>query len=273
MARAVEAVAEACRRHQLNRKEQVLLLILAAEAQGSAGGECWPSYTRLQRHTGLTRRWVCSGLKVLKDKGLLSVRPPVKGERKSNTYELRVPGLFGSSGGTGSSGETSSDGGNGDRFHRGNCTGSTGGTRRNQDVTNDVTRGEGELPLNVQGEPEAPPARTPRKRGKAPAKMSPACAMVMAVLRYRLDEDLQREVDAIVKDLALWREVLREWKARGYRRSNVRGLLDWYANGGPPPAQHNGTRPASLARTGGGSVRETRPRNLNFYGRPIEEDD
>ena len=42
-------------------------------------------------------------------------------------------------------------------------------------------------------------------------------------------------IDANVTDLGLWRAVVTEWSVRGYNRGNIRGMLGWYAAGGPPP--------------------------------------
>ena len=41
-------------------------------------------------------------------------------------------------------------------------------------------------------------------------------------------------IDARVTDLTLWFECIYEWNLRGYNPTNVKGMLDWYAKGGPP---------------------------------------
>jgi len=41
-------------------------------------------------------------------------------------------------------------------------------------------------------------------------------------------------IDARVTDLDLWFKCMFEWNLRGYKPTNVQGMLDWYKKGGPP---------------------------------------
>lgn len=59
----------------------------------------------------------------------------------------------------------------------------------------------------------------------------------------------QEQAMAAVTDLEAWRAVIKEWRLRGYAPTNVRGMLDWLANGIPAAyVPKQATQPQQPAR-------------------------
>ena len=89
MATVVDLIAEAKRSLKLHRRDQVLLLVLAAYAQGNPLAKCWPSYTRLQASSAMSRQQLFDSIRRLKDEGLIVVEE-CENDRRSHTYRLNI---------------------------------------------------------------------------------------------------------------------------------------------------------------------------------------
>lgn len=63
-----------------------------------------------------------------------------------------------------------------------------------------------------------------------------------SIREHRLSAPLEDDIARAVTDLDLWRRVVMDWQQHGYKPLNVRGQLEWYANGGKPDAKQSNSR-------------------------------
>jgi hypothetical protein len=81
------------------------------------------------------------------------------------------------------------------------------------------------------------------KPAKEKAPVHPALKVARDVLGVRADETQRRAiVEAIGDDdeaLTLFAACCTQWTMRGYNRRNLAGVLEWVAEGGPPPRERS----------------------------------
>lgn len=127
-----------------------------------------------------------------------------------------------------------------------------------------VTSASALAPLLVADEPVEPAAPAPKPR----APLAPAVQVVRTILGFTPDDRQKREIIAAVGEaedgVALWRRCCVAWKDAGYKPRNLAGILDWYADGGPPPryAEHAAPGERRAGRAPG-------PLSSSANGRPL----
>lgn len=81
-----------------------------------------------------------------------------------------------------------------------------------------------------------------RREGAAARKTHPQAHPAVAVFREEaglypkrsMKRDIEDAVGSSEESLALWREVVHVWIARGYKPTNIEGPLQWFKSGGVP---------------------------------------
>ena len=93
---------------------------------------------------------------------------------------------------------------------------------------------------------------TPNGVGQTPAA-HPIHAIIQSELRFRPNEKARADVEARVgrdaESLAMFERCAHAWQMAGYNTRNLAGVLDWYADGGPPARSRpraNGTPPTEI---------------------------
>jgi len=109
--------------------------------------------------------------------------------------------------------------------------------------------------------PDHPPDTKPKERKPRPRQTYSAPVEYARAILKALPNDLQRAaIDKAVKntdgDMALWKKCVDAWRMAGYKPTNIKGILDWYGQGGPPQ-RTNGTAAGRAAPVGGGRTRGT----------------
>jgi hypothetical protein len=99
---------------------------------------------------------------------------------------------------------------------------------------------EDALSTNVESGVAIRPAPKPAKE-KAP--VHPALKVARDVLGVRADETQRRAIIETIGDddhaLTLFAACCTQWTMRGYNRRNLAGVLEWVAEGGPPPRERS----------------------------------
>lgn len=98
------------------------------------------------------------------------------------------------------------------------------------------------------GAVQAPPPTAKGRRARLPD--TPAVAFLTGVGKVRLKDIAKAAIDETVTaqigpDLERWKAVVKAWINRGYRATNVEGMLSWYRDGIPeqgPPRGNAGAR-------------------------------
>jgi len=112
--------------------------------------------------------------------------------------------------------------------------------------------------------PDHPPDTKPKERKPRPRQTYSAPVEYARAILKALPNDLQRAaIDKSVKntdgDMALWKKCVDAWRMAGYKPTNIKGILDWYNQGGPPKF-NGGTSASQPGRSPSQPKRHTVPR-------------
>lgn len=101
-------------------------------------------------------------------------------------------------------------------------------------VDTDTDTDTDQIQIAPSGAETPPPTTPPKKTRKPRAPKSPPVEYFRELTRRYPNNAQIAEIDDTVMDQKLWQECVTEWQVRGYKTTNIRGMLDWYKNGGPP---------------------------------------